>query len=308
MSVKTFHILDTAFFPPFPKEFHPCRWLYNLQTWINISKFAYLVVGSFLTVKALPLFWLWGVFKHLQFSMSSGNGPLSKPPKPSCSVCPSPPCHSRCTSWSFWHMTSPHGYHVVLTLCAKHLSGQPLLFCPHWHSPGGCSLRIRLPTTSLSTAPTLPSLHQKELLQEGIWLYPSLSRTVWWLPATFVIKVRYHNLTSKWFMNSSQVAFPASSSPTHIPFPWPSCSSHIELFLQTHQTFSSLCAFFPALCLAFLLVSAEGLVRAWTLETECLNSYPISALGMILVLLGVQPEADSETKSQQFIWRFRKYQ
>lgn len=56
MSVKTFHILDTAFFPPFPKEFHPCRWLYNLQTWINISKFAYLVVGSFLTVKALSLF------------------------------------------------------------------------------------------------------------------------------------------------------------------------------------------------------------------------------------------------------------
>jgi len=184
------------------------------------------------------------------------------PRKHSCSVCPSPACHSRCTPWSFWHVTSPRGFHVVLTLCAKYLSGQPLLFCPHWHSPGSCSLRISLPTTSLSTAPTSPSLHQKELLQVGIWLYPSLSTTVWWLPATFVIKVKYHNLTCKWFMNSSQVAFPAPSSPTHIPLPRPSCSSHSELFLQTHQTFSSLCAFFLALCLAFLLVSAEGLVRA----------------------------------------------
>ena len=108
-------------------------------------------------------------------------------------------------------------------------------------------------------------------------------------------------------MNSSQVAFPAISSPTHIPLPKPSCSSHIELFLQTQQIFSSLWAFFLALCLAFFLVSADGLVRAWTLETKCLNSHPVSALGMILVLPGVQPEADSETKSQQFIWRFRKY-
>ena len=87
------------------------------------------------------------------------------------------------------------------------------------------------------------------------------------------------------------ISFPGPSSPTHIPLPRPSCSSHSELFLQTHQIFSSLCAFFLALCLAFLLVSAEGLVRAWTLETEGLNSYPISALGMTLVFLGVQPEA-----------------
>ena len=113
MSVKTFHILDTAFFPPFPKEFHPCRWLYNLQTWINISKFAYLVVGSFLTVKALPLFWLWGVLKHLQFSMSSGNGPLSKPPKPSCSVRPSPPAIHAAPLGLFG--TWPH--HTVTMLC-----------------------------------------------------------------------------------------------------------------------------------------------------------------------------------------------
>ena len=71
-------------FSPFPKEFHPCRWLYNLQTWINISKFTHLVVGSFLKVSKLCLclaldISTWGVFKHLQFSMSSGNGPLSNP-------------------------------------------------------------------------------------------------------------------------------------------------------------------------------------------------------------------------------------
>ena len=192
---------------------------------------------------------------------------------------PHPPCHSRWTSCSPWCMIQPHCHHVALTLCLKHLWGQPLLFYPHCHSPSSCSLRISLPTSNLSTAPTPPSLHQKELLQMDFWSYLTLSRTVKWLPIAFVMKLKYRNLTYKCFMNSSHVPFPASSSPTHIPLHKPSCSSHIELFLQTHQTFSSLCAFAPALCLAFLLVSAEGLVKAWTLETKCLGSYPVSALG-----------------------------
>lgn len=38
--------------------------------------------------------------------------------------------------------------------------------------------------------------------------------------------------------------------------------SYTELFFQSHQTLSSLCAFAPALCPAYLLVSEEELVRA----------------------------------------------
>lgn len=183
----------------------------------------YLVVGSFLTVKALSLFG--SGYLHLGESSSIYNSvcpvemALFLNPKTSCSVCPSPPCHSRCTPLVLFG-TWPH--HTVTMLCWPYVLSicqVSLLFCPHWHSPGSCSLRIRLPTTSLSTAPTLPSLHQKKLLQEGIWLYPSLSRTMWWLPATFVIKVKYHSLTSKWFLEFTPDCISASSSPTHIPFP-----------------------------------------------------------------------------------------
>ena len=307
MCVKALHILDMAFSPPFPKEFHPCRWLYNLQTLINIC---ILSCGLFPKSQSSVFIWLWiappGESSSIYNSVCPVEMPSSKPLQTLLPSFPRPPAVHAVPRGLVG--TWPH--HTPTTSCWPDVlsiwQGSPS-FCPHRHSPGSCSLRISVPTTSLPTAPTAPSLHQKELLQACIWLYPSLSRTVSWLSATFVIKVKYHNLTCKWFMNSSQVAFPAISSPTHIPLPKPSCSSHIELFLQTQQIFSSLWAFFLALCLAFFLVSADGLVRAWTLETECLNSHPVSALGMILVLPGVQPEADSETKSQQFIWRFRKY-
>ena len=90
--VKALHILDTAFFPPFPKEFHPCRWLYNLQILISICV---LSCGLFPKSQSSVFIWPWiappGESSSIYNSVCPVEMPSSKPPQTLLPSFPRPP-------------------------------------------------------------------------------------------------------------------------------------------------------------------------------------------------------------------------
>lgn len=93
MCVKALHILDMAFFPPFSQGIPSMRWLYNLQTLINIC---ILSCGLFPKSQSSAFIWLWIAPPGESSSIYNSVCPVEmvlflNPHKHSCSVSPSPP-------------------------------------------------------------------------------------------------------------------------------------------------------------------------------------------------------------------------